>query len=251
MMVPFVNDNLIAKFKRGDLELSIRLTPRLQKIADQVIEGDVVADIGTDHGYIPIYLLKNKISPFVIAGDINEKPLESAENNIKKYSLSDKAETRLGSGLSILKPGEVDTVIVAGMGGLLISDLLTTSKKVVEKLNTLILQPMQAQPELRKYLINNGFTIEKDILVKEDHHIYEIIVAKHGIQEIRDQICYEIGFHINSNPKPLAIEYINGKIRATKMVIENISNNASEPSVEKLKEMNVKLKKLEEVLECL
>lgn len=231
--------------------MSVKLTPRLQKIADQVTQGDRVADIGTDHGYIPIYLLKNNVSPFVIAGDINENPLESAENNIKKYNISHKAETRLGSGLSILKPGEVETVIIAGMGGLLIRDLLASSKAVVEQLNTLILQPMQAQSELRKYLIDHGFTIEKDILVKEDHHIYEIIVAKLRKQENVDPIYYEIGFHINSNPKPLAEEFVKAKIKTTKIVIENISKNATEPSVEKLKEMNNKLKKLEEVLLCL
>lgn len=233
------------------MKLSIKLTARLQKIVDQVSAGNSVADIGTDHGYIPIYLLKNKISPFVIAGDINEKPLKRAENNIKKHNLSHSIETRLGSGLSILKPKEVNTVIIAGMGGLLITELLEDSKTIVEKLNTLILQPMQAQSELRKYLINNGLTIEKDILVKEDHHIYEIIVAKLGKQEVVDPIYYEVGFHIKSNPKSLAMEFISRKIRSTKMVIENISNNALESSTKKLKEMNNKLKKLEEVKLCL
>lgn len=231
--------------------MSIKLTPRLQKIAEQVPIGSSVADIGTDHGYIPIYLLKNKISPFVIAGDINKKPLESAETNINKYGFSDKAETRLGSGLSVLNKGEIDTVIVAGMGGLLISDLLETSKEVVNRISTLILQPMQAQTELRKYLIHKGFTIEKDILVKEDHHIYEIIVATPGIQEVADPIYYEIGFHINSNPKTLAMEFISRKIIATEQVIDNISKNASEPSTEKLEEMGIKLKKLKEVISCL
>ncbi len=231
--------------------MGIKLTSRLQKIAEQVTVGSTVADIGTDHGYIPIYLLKNDISPYVIAGDINEKPLKSAENNIEKYGLSHRAETRLGSGLSVLKPGEVDTIIVAGMGGILISDLLEASKEVVDKVSALILQPMQAQPELRKYLINNGFYIDKDILVKEDHHIYEILVVKHGVQEVEHPINYEIGFHINSNPRPLASEFINEKIRATKQVIENISKNASQPSVEKINEFTMKLKKLEEVASCL
>lgn len=227
--------------------MSIKLTPRLKKIAEQVKYGEKVADIGTDHGYIPIYLLKNNISPFVIAGDINKKPLESAENNIKKHHLSEKAETRLGSGLSILKPGEVNTIIIAGMGGLLINDLLTNSKEVINEVNTLILQPMQAQSELRKYLINNGFTIENDILVKEDHHIYEIIIAKHGIQENIDPIYYDIGFHIKNNPKPLATEFINRKIKEVKSIIKNISENSSNPSIEKLNEMKNKLRKLEEV----
>ena len=161
-----------------------KLTARLQKIADQVTIGYRVADIGTDHGYIPIYLLKNKISPFVIAGDINKKPLKRAEDNIKNHNLSCSIEVRLGSGLSILKLNEVDTAIIAGMGGLLISELLENSKEIAQNLKALILQPMQAQPELRKYLANNGFIIEKDILVKEDRHIYEIIVAKSGEQKV-------------------------------------------------------------------
>lgn len=232
-------------------KLGIKLTPRLQKIADQVAIGYRVADIGTDHGYIPIYLLKNKISSFVIAGDVNEQPLKRAENNIAINNLVNSIETRLGSGLSILKPKEVDTVIVAGMGGLSISELLDNSKEIAQNLNALILQPMQARPELRKYLVSNNFIIEKDILVKENHHIYEIIVAKPGKQEVTDPIFYEIGFHINSNPKPLAIEFIDRKIKITKEIIQNIGGGTSKSSVKKLKEMNNRLKKIEEVRLCL
>ncbi len=234
-----------------NLRLGIKLTARLQKIADQVTAGHRVADIGTDHGYIPIYLLKNKISPFVIAGDINEFPLKCAENNVADNNLLNGIETRLGSGLSILKPKEVDTVIVAGMGGLLISELLDNSKEIAQNLEALILQPMQARSELRKYLVSNNFIIEKDILVKEDHHIYEIIVAKPGEQVVVDPIYYEIGFHINSNPKPLSIEFIDRKIKTTKEIIQNISENVSESSIKKLKEMNNKLKRFEEVRLCL
>jgi tRNA (adenine22-N1)-methyltransferase len=100
-------------------------------------------------------------------------------------------------------------------------------------------------------LIGHDFTREKDLLVKEEHHIYEILVVKHGTQEVKDPICYEIGFHVNSNPKELATEFINRKITATMQVIENISNNASEPSKEKLTQMKAKLQKLEEVRLCL
>lgn len=228
-----------------------KLTARLQKIADQVTIGYRVADIGTDHGYIPIYLLKNKISPFVIAGDINKKPLKRAEDNIKNHNLSCSIEVRLGSGLSILKLNEVDTAIIAGMGGLLIIELLENSKEIAQNLKALILQPMQAQPELRKYLANNGFIIEKDILVKEDRHIYEIIVAKSGEQKVTDSIFYEIGFYIDDNPRPLTLEFINKKIKTTKQIIQDISERASKPSTKILKDMGEKLKKLEEVLLCL
>ncbi len=235
-----------------NLELSIKLTARLQKIADQVTMGHRVADIGTDHGYIPIYLLKNKISPFVIAGDINEQPLKCAEANIASNNLLHCIEPRLGSGLSILKPGEVDTIIIAGMSGLSISDLLNDSKEVVRNLDILILQPMQAQSELRKYLVRNSFIIEKDILVKEGRHIYEIIVAKPGEWEkVIDPIYYDVGLYIYNNPRPLAMEFVGRKIKTTREIIRNISKNISGLSAEKLKEMKEKLKKLEEVYSCL
>lgn len=234
-----------------NLKLSKKLTARLQKIADQVTTGHRVADIGTDHGYIPVYLLKNKISPFVIAGDINERPLKCAEDNIASNNLSHRIETRLGSGLSILKPKEVDTIIIAGMGGLLISELLNNSKEIAQNLDSLILQPMQAQSELREYLVKNDFIIKKDILVREGHHIYEIIVAKPGEQRVIDPIYYEVGFYIDNNPRPLAMEFIDRKIKTTGEIIRNIGENISGPSAEKLKEMKKKLKKLEEVYSCL
>lgn len=228
-----------------------KLTPRLQKIADQVIIGHRVADIGTDHGYIPIYLTKNEISPLVIAGDINKKPLERAEDNIKNHNLSHSIYTRLGNGLSILKPCEVDTAIIAGMGGLLISKLLEDSKEIAQSLKTLVLQPMQARPELRKYLVNNGFTIEKDILVKENCHIYEIIVARPGEQEVRDPIFYDIGLYIYDNPKLLATEFINKKIKTIKKIRREISEKSSKSSIGILKNMDKKLERLKEVLLCL
>lgn len=233
------------------MKLSIKLTARLQKIADQVAIGHRVADIGTDHGYIPIYLLKSGISPFAIATDVNKQPLKRAENNIAANNLIHKIETRLGNGLSVLKLEEVDTVIVAGMGGILISELLDASGEIAQSSGSLILQPMQAQLELRKYLVGNNFIIEKDILVKEDDYIYEIIVAKSGEQKVSDPIYYEIGFHIKDNPRPLATEFINKKIKITKKIIRNISENASGSLDKKLKEMDEKLKKLEEVLLCL
>ena len=157
----------------------------------------------------------------------------------------------MGNGLSILKPKEFDTIIIAGMGGLLISEILNNSKEIAQDLDTLILQPMQAQSELREYLTRNNFIIKKDILVKEGYHIYEIIVAKPGKQEVTDPIYYEIGFYIDSNPGPLAMEFIDRKIKTTREIMRNIGENASESSAEKLKEMDNRLKKLEEVFLCL
>ena len=137
------------------------------------------------------------------------------------------------------------------MGGLLISELLNNSKEIAQSLDTLILQPMQAQSELREYLVGNDFIIKKDILVKEGHHIYEIIVAKPGEQRAVDPIYYEVGFYIYNNPGLLAMEFIDRKIKTTEEIIRNIGENISGHSAEKLKDMKKKLKKLEEVYLCL
>ena len=230
--------------------MQIKLTPRLEKIAN-LVENNRVADIGTDHGYIAIYLIQNDISKFVIAGDVNKKPLESAKSNIDGMGLGEKIETRLGSGLSVLKPNEVDTVIIAGMGGILISELLHQSPEVLAATKQLILQPMQAQEELRRYLVAHGYKINKDILVKEEHRIYEILSVARGQQEVSSEIQYEIGFYIADNPKELAIEFIEGKIRIIKNIISNIKEIEDEAVKEKLDQSHKRLKALQEVLICL
>ena len=157
----------------------MKLTDRLLKIASLVSEGKRVADIGTDHGYIPVYLLNKGTVPFAILADVNKGPLENARKEVRHNKLSDKTDLRLGSGIEVLNKGEVDEVIIAGMGGILISELLEAKKEVSHSVDKLILQPMQAQEELRKYLLNNGYEILDEVLVQEDFRVYEIIVAKY------------------------------------------------------------------------
>ncbi|MBM7614627.1 tRNA (adenine(22)-N(1))-methyltransferase [Alkaliphilus hydrothermalis] len=213
--------------------MQVKLTPRLEKIASLVENHSRVADIGTDHGYIPLYLLQNRISSFAIASDVNKKPLESAEANIKIYGYGGKIETRLGGGLATLRPGEVDTIIIAGMGGLLISDILEEAQDIVESTKTFILQPMQAQEELRRYLVKNGFCIKLDQLVKEDHRIYEIIVAEKGTQTVEKDIFYTVGFHLKSNPLPLAEEFIQRKMMIYEKIMNDIKGLTSDGAKEK------------------
>lgn len=231
--------------------MQVRLTPRLQKIAQQVEIGSKVADIGTDHGYIPLYLVENKISSFVIACDVNEKPLESARKNIAGFGYEDSIETRLSNGLIALKPGEVDTVIIAGMGGLLVKEILEASKELVGTIDRFILQPMQAQEELRRYLVDNGFKIAKDILVQEEHRIYEVLVAEKGVQRIQDEIEFEIGFQLKENSLPLSAAFIQRKIDATERMLNQLQSADEATIKDKYHEAKNKLNKLREVLLCL
>ncbi|TCO80019.1 tRNA (adenine(22)-N(1))-methyltransferase [Marinisporobacter balticus] len=226
----------------------MKLTPRLLTIAKFVPPKSVVADVGTDHGYIPVYLIENKIAQKVIATDVNEGPLYSAQTAIKTYGMGDYIETRLGNGLAPIKSNEVDTVIIAGMGGLLIRDILMRHMDVTKSVNRFILQPMVAQDELRRWLIQNDFKIVDEKLVREEHRIYEIMVVEHGMQNIDDEIYFEIGQKLIENKDLLLESFIKKHIKKQNEIINNLSDQETENAKKKLKECKKKAEKLEEVL---
>ena len=149
------------------------LTPRLKLIAD-LVEGKTVADIGTDHAYIPIHLMKNGRCDRVIASDVNKGPSEIAKNHIKSEGLE--IEVRTGSGLSVLMPGEVQDIIIAGMGGKLICEILEANAEVAKN-SRLILQPMNGQYELRTFLLKEGYNISYEDLALEGFKVYNVIVC--------------------------------------------------------------------------
>ena len=143
------------------MELSIRL----KTVAEAVTKGNRVADVGTDHGYVPIYLVKNNLSPAGIAMDVNKGPLEKAQEHIREEKLGGKIATRLGNGLAPLEPGETDTVIIAGMGGDLICKILKAKPEFLIEGKEFILQPQSEWFKIRR-------------LLKEDGKYYVIIKAE-------------------------------------------------------------------------
>ena len=174
------------------------LTRRLNCILNYV-NCKVAADVGTDHAYIAVELIKSGKAEKVIASDINEGPLNIAKNNIIKEGLSEKIETRLGGGLSVLEEGEADTVIIAGMGGELICQIIKDDIKKAKK-SVLIIQPMNAQYEVRKFLFENGFKIKCEDIECEAHRVYNIIIAENGKQEpFEKDIYYHIPFYLKEN----------------------------------------------------
>ena len=169
----------------------IKLSCRLQAVADMVNEGARVVDVGTDHGYIPAYLIKNNIAKSVIACDINEKPLASCKRYISSLGLDDKVKCVLSDGLQSID-GDYDTVIVAGMGGELIAQILENAENI--RHCRLIINPM-THPELaRKWLYDNGFCIENDIVVADLKHHYSVLSAHYTgkIQE-KSEVDYFLG----------------------------------------------------------
>ncbi|NLN15184.1 MAG: SAM-dependent methyltransferase [Tissierellia bacterium] len=215
------------------------LSNRLLEITKFVPKGSVVADIGTDHGYIPVYLVEKEISERVIASDISPASLEKTVEYVNRMKLQDKIQTRVGDGLKVLKPAEVDTVIIAGMGGILISNILEESREVTDTIDTFILQPMVASYELRKYLTANGFKIVEESLAKEGRRLYEIIIVKRGEEIIAKDIYYEIGPRLIEKKHPLLKDFIAWK----KQEVEDIIRKLEEASIERVRDRYEDMKK--------
>ena len=227
----------------------MKLTDRLLKIASLVTKGKRVADIGTDHGYIPVYLLNKGHVDFAILADVNKGPLENARGEVRHNNLLEKVDLRLGSGIEVLRVNEVDEVIIAGMGGILISELLEAKKEVAHSVDKLILQPMQAQNELRKYLLNNGYEILDEVLVKEDFRVYEIIVAKYTDKNtaVEDEIYYEVGKKLIENKDPLLNEFIDKKIFMYSSILKKIEGKTGEGINKKVEDSKLAISKLEKL----
>ena len=228
----------------------MKLTNRLLRIASLVSKNKRLADIGTDHGYIPVYLLNENKIDFAILADINKGPLENARKEVRRNKLEDKVDLRLGSGIEVLKKDEVDEIIIAGMGGILISDLLEANKEVAHSVDKLILQPMQAQEELREYLLNNGYEILDECLEKEDFRIYEIIVAKYTGKNtvVEDNIYYEVGKKLIENNDELLGEFIDNKIKKYNNIINKLGNKESEAVIYKRNLANERIEKLKNLI---
>lgn len=155
----------------------MKLTERLSAAASLVDGGGSLADVGTDHAYLPAYLCLNGKIRFAIASDIGEGPLLNAEKTVKEYGLSDKIQLRLSDGLQNIKENEADEIVIAGMGGILISEILTAARWVRRKGMHLVLQPMTHPEDVRRYLYENGFVIEKELCVREGRRVYICISA--------------------------------------------------------------------------
>jgi len=229
----------------------MKLTPRLKTIADLVPKGTIVGDVGSDHGYVPIYLVENNICSRAIASDINEGPTENARQAVYEAGLTDVIDVRLGGGLEPYEVGEIETVIIAGMGGLLIKDILLERPEMTKSIKTFVLQPMVAQDELRAWLCQNGFTIIEERLSQEAHRMYEILVVEHGQMTIDDPLNYEIGVKLLKENDPLSQVFIDKKIKKVRGIISGLEASNKEESKEKLPELKEKLQRLEGIRKCL
>lgn len=156
----------------------LKLSKRLLRIAQYVPVGKKVADIGSDHALLPSYLVKNMISPFAIAGEVNEGPFLAAQRQISSIRLDEEVSVRKGDGLALIEANEINVITIAGMGGALISNILERGKEKLNTIERLILQPNVGSDLVRIWLDNHNWNIIAENILEEDNKIYEIIVAE-------------------------------------------------------------------------
>lgn len=196
----------------------MQLSPRLQKIASLIPRGTVIADVGTDHGYIPVYCFEKGIIKKAIAMDVNSQPLDRARVNLTKYGYIDSSELRLSNGLEKLNKNEADVIVIAGMGGLLIADILKDGIDKIGGNTLLLLQPMIAPAELREAACSYGLSIKDEYVVKEENKFYNIFAVQKGSQTLDDELMY-VGKNLLVNSPDTAYDYLNYKIRVCKNII--------------------------------
>lgn len=162
----------------------MHLTPRLRTILSLVPEGARLADIGTDHALIPVALLRRGKIPFAIASDIGQGPLESAERTARQFDVLENLSLRLGAGLRTVQPEEVDTIVIAGMGGETMIEILQADSWALRRDYLLLLQAMTGQAELRQYLLSQGARVEKEIVCREGRRTYTVMAVRGGQEPI-------------------------------------------------------------------
>lgn len=227
----------------------MELSKRLHGIAKMVDKKTQIGlEIGCDHGYIPIYLVKNSYCKRFIASDIKPGPLEKAKKNIENEGLLNKIELRLGSGFKVISQNEVNFAILCGMGGYLMRDLIEESFDIVSKLEYVILQPMQNIEVLREYIYSKGFEILNEAIVWDEFY-YQIIKVKAAnltyTKKYKSKYFY-FGEKLLQNKDIFVTYAIDKKIEDIHKIINLITSNG-DLALKRRRQLHIELKNLEEI----
>lgn len=200
------------------------LSKRMKAIADLITKGGIVADVGTDHGYIPIYLVEEGYISRAIALDINAGPLERAQSNIEARLLNDKIECRLSNGLEKISVNEVDTIIIAGMGGALITQILAAGAPILTGIKELVLQPQSDSQMVRHYLHKVGYKITDEKALLDDDKYYVVLKAVPGVsQPYKQEYEYLYGSILLKRKDPILFEHLKKECETYKQLLKRLA----------------------------
>lgn len=223
--------------------MRIKLSNRLQAVARQIPPGLRVADVGTDHGYLPVYLVVNDIAPKVIASDRGKRPLDSARQLTSLLSLENQIDVRLGDGLSVLQPGEAEVICLAGMGGVAIKEIISADLPLAQAAKRLVLQPQRNVPAVRRFLAENGFKIVAEDLAEDDGFYYEIIAAEPGQMELTEQEA-DFGPLLLRDGHPLFKDFLILKETDMTQLLAAMADNNSQDSVQRKKQLEEEISRI-------
>lgn len=233
------------------MEKYVQISKRLQEVARLVTKEKAVADVGCDHAYTSIYLVQQGIASKVIAMDVNRGPLERAKLNIEKYGMQQQIQTRLSDGIKELKPGEVHTLLIAGMGGPLMQQILMGHPGVLEQVDELVLQPQSEVREVRVFLERIGFAIQREEMLVDEGKYYVMMKAKRAgtSQALEREVFYRYGKYLLENKNPCLYQFLQRELGNFENIRRKIQGNTSEKSRQKIIELQKDITFCKEALE--
>lgn len=229
----------------------LKLSKRLLTLARHVPADSRLGDIGTDHALLPIYLITEKVASLAIAVDVHLGPYHRAREKVQEYNLSNKIDVRLGNGLDPLTPGEVDVVIIAGMGGSNIRDILDNSLQHRPWLKKLIMQPMQDSQTLRMWLQGNEWYITHEDIILEDGRLFEVITAEKGREMPLTEAELAYGPLLLRNKHPLLIPLLAREEKGVQEILRQLEKSNRIEALEKIQEFKMRMIMIKELQEWL
>ena len=226
----------------------LQISRRLKAVAALVSPGLVLADVGCDHGYIPIYLIQKGQIPRAIAMDINQGPLLRAGEHIWEWGLEAYIETRLSDGLKALEPGEAQCLVIAGMGGPLMERILTQGAPVLKDMKELILQPQSEIGHFRQFLAENGYRIIEEDMVEEEKKYYPMMKAVQGSMNYTKKAEYLYGKKLLEKRHPVLREFLEKEDRASRELLKKLTQVETSSAEKRKEELQEEIRNREEAL---
>jgi tRNA (adenine22-N1)-methyltransferase len=251
--------------------LMLKLSKRLETIAQQVPAGSRLADIGSDHAQLPVYLVQQGIVHYAVAGEINPGPFEAASKQVREAALEEQIKVRQGDGLQAVEIGEVDTITIAGMGGALIVHILEQGKAKLAGVYTLVLQPNVGEDQVRHWLVENGWRLITEQILQEDGKIYEVLTANKPTSDqmqvnteklynervlpcgitVSSELLYRMGPYLLEQPNAVFYEKWRSELQKLASVSKEMARSDLDSAKIRRAALLEETAKIEEVLACL